>query len=162
MRAILPLLSLSAVAQALYFYIDATAPKCFFEELPKDTLVVGHYTAEEWDDQRQAWWKDDAISIYISVDVRTRSLLLLCPCPCWPCLASAHPSNQDSLANTSNPPLRKFSTTTIASSRNEAPRPASSRSRLQTRATTRSASLRRRRAGVRAGRVWISPTAACG
>ena len=27
--------------QALYFYMDGSAPKCFFEELPKDTLVVG-------------------------------------------------------------------------------------------------------------------------
>ena len=26
---------------ALYFYIDSTTPKCFYEELPKDTLVVG-------------------------------------------------------------------------------------------------------------------------
>ncbi|KAK3682123.1 emp24/gp25L/p24 family/GOLD-domain-containing protein [Podospora appendiculata] len=68
MRAFLPLLLLGTVAQALYFYIDGTTPKCFFEELPKDTLVVGHYTAEEWDDQRQAWWKHDGISIYISVD----------------------------------------------------------------------------------------------
>lgn len=25
----------------LYFYIDGVHPKCFFEELPKDTLVVG-------------------------------------------------------------------------------------------------------------------------
>ena len=28
---------------ALYFYIDQNVPKCFFEELPKDTLVVGTY-----------------------------------------------------------------------------------------------------------------------
>jgi hypothetical protein len=27
--------------QALYFYIDGPSQKCFFEELPKDTLVVG-------------------------------------------------------------------------------------------------------------------------
>lgn len=26
---------------ALYFYMDGASPKCFFEELPKDTLVVG-------------------------------------------------------------------------------------------------------------------------
>ncbi len=76
MRLALPLLSMSAVAQALYFYIDGTSPKCFFEELPKDTLVVGHYTAEEWDDHRQAWWKHDGISIYISVDVRSSLPLL--------------------------------------------------------------------------------------
>ena len=28
-------------ASALYFYIDGASPKCFFEELPKDTLIVG-------------------------------------------------------------------------------------------------------------------------
>lgn len=32
---------LSSHAQALYFYIDGPTQKCFFEELPKDTLVVG-------------------------------------------------------------------------------------------------------------------------
>lgn len=30
-------------AQSLYFYMDASTPKCFFEELPKDTLVVGAF-----------------------------------------------------------------------------------------------------------------------
>lgn len=68
MRAALPFLALASVAQALYFYVDGSTPKCFFEELPKDTLVVGHYTAEEWDDHRQAWWPHDGLSIYISVD----------------------------------------------------------------------------------------------
>ncbi|KAM0333013.1 hypothetical protein ACHAQA_001670 [Verticillium albo-atrum] len=68
MRSFLPLLSMSAVAQALYFYIDGTTPKCFFEELPKDTLVVGHYSAEEWDDRINNWAKHDGISIYITVD----------------------------------------------------------------------------------------------
>lgn len=55
-------------ASALHLYIDASKPKCFFEELPKDTLVVGHYNAEEWDDHVQTWSKHDGISIYISVD----------------------------------------------------------------------------------------------
>lgn len=73
MRAILPLLSLASAAQALYFFIDGTAPKCFFEELPKDTLVVGHYHAEEWDDHANSWSKHDGISIYISVDVSAPS-----------------------------------------------------------------------------------------
>lgn len=35
------LAALSSSANALYFYLDGTAPKCFYEELPKDTLVVG-------------------------------------------------------------------------------------------------------------------------
>ena len=79
MKALLPLLSLSGLAQALYFYIDGSTPKCFFEELPKDTMVVGHYTAEEWDDNRHAWWKHDGISIYISVDVGLPPALALPP-----------------------------------------------------------------------------------
>lgn len=41
-----PLSLLLAISQvmpsfALYFHIDGVHPKCFFEELPKDTLVVG-------------------------------------------------------------------------------------------------------------------------
>jgi len=28
-------------SNALYFYINGNQPKCFFEELPKDTMVVG-------------------------------------------------------------------------------------------------------------------------
>jgi len=28
-------------SQALYFFIDGPSQKCFLEELPKDTLVVG-------------------------------------------------------------------------------------------------------------------------
>jgi p24 family protein alpha len=81
MRTLLPLLSLSAVAQALYFYIDGNSPKCFFEELPKDTLVVGHYTAEEWDDHRNMWMKHDGLNVFISVDVRCIPSLLLCHRP---------------------------------------------------------------------------------
>lgn len=69
MRAFLPLLSLASAAHALYFFIDAATPRCFFEELPKDTLVVGHYAAEEWDDRVSAWQQHTGIGIYISVDV---------------------------------------------------------------------------------------------
>ena len=72
MRSILPILSLSALlvpVQCLYFYIDGTSPKCFFEELPKDTLVVGHYTAEEYNENTKAWAKHDGLNVFISVDV---------------------------------------------------------------------------------------------
>lgn len=80
MRSIVPLLSLSALLvpiQALYFYIDGTAPKCFFEELPKDTMVVGDYTAEEYDEQQKAWKRHDGLNIFISVDV-CLALSLVC------------------------------------------------------------------------------------
>lgn len=61
--------ALASTADALYFYIDGSTPKCFFEELPKDTLVVGHYTAEEFDQERRQWSKHDGLSITITVDV---------------------------------------------------------------------------------------------
>jgi p24 family protein alpha len=39
--ALLAVSSLISQVNGLYFYIDGTTPKCFFEELAKDTLVVG-------------------------------------------------------------------------------------------------------------------------
>ena len=36
-------LGLIVPTQALYFYLEGTTPKCFYEELPKDTLVVGEH-----------------------------------------------------------------------------------------------------------------------
>ena len=41
--AVLAILCLSVPANALYFYMGERQTKCFFEELPKDTLVVGAY-----------------------------------------------------------------------------------------------------------------------
>lgn len=72
MRALFSILSLSGLlipVQSLYFYIEGTTPKCFYEELPKDTLVVGHYTAEEFNAERNAYIKSDWLNIFISVDV---------------------------------------------------------------------------------------------
>ena len=42
-RSLFLFLALGSIipANALYFYMDSTNPKCFYEELPKDTLVVG-------------------------------------------------------------------------------------------------------------------------
>jgi len=34
-------LSLLHLSSALYFYLDAGENRCFLEELPKDTIVVG-------------------------------------------------------------------------------------------------------------------------
>jgi hypothetical protein len=37
------LAALALPVQSLYFYMDGTTPKCFYEELPKDTMVVGKF-----------------------------------------------------------------------------------------------------------------------
>ncbi|KZF25614.1 hypothetical protein L228DRAFT_244489 [Xylona heveae TC161] len=60
--------SLILPANALYFYLDGTQPKCFFEELPKDTLVVGHFTAEAYNDQSRRFEDDPNLGLHISVD----------------------------------------------------------------------------------------------
>lgn len=70
MRTFLPFVSLLGAAQALHFYLSGNTPKCFFEELPKHTLVVGHYTGQEWDDQANSWQEHEGINIFITVDVR--------------------------------------------------------------------------------------------
>jgi len=41
MLSLVALATLLSQVSALYFYIDGPSQKCFFEELPKDTLVVG-------------------------------------------------------------------------------------------------------------------------
>lgn len=40
-------LNLILPSQALYFYLDgaSASPKCFYEELPKDTLVSGRHAS---------------------------------------------------------------------------------------------------------------------
>lgn len=79
MQALLSLLWLVSTAQALYFFIDGATPKCFYEELPKDTLVSGQYAAEEYDDRTASWQQHQGLNIFITVDVRgLRSLLQRC------------------------------------------------------------------------------------
>ncbi len=49
-RPLLLLLALNIIlpTQALHFYLDgaSASPKCFYEELPKDTLVVGEHQCQ--------------------------------------------------------------------------------------------------------------------
>lgn len=43
LKSLLFLLTFDLIApvSAVYFYIENASPKCFYEELPKDTIVVG-------------------------------------------------------------------------------------------------------------------------
>ena len=47
--------------------MDHGTSKCFLEELPNDTVVVGHYMAEEWDTELQRFVVKDDLGILISV-----------------------------------------------------------------------------------------------
>ncbi|KAK3170915.1 hypothetical protein OEA41_002999 [Lepraria neglecta] len=57
-------------SQALYFYLDGSSstPKCFYEELPKDTLVVGHYTALQHTPATNTYHSNPDLSITVTVD----------------------------------------------------------------------------------------------
>lgn len=45
MRFLVFIVLLSIKVYAVYFKVSQSAPKCFLEEVPEDTLVVGHYTS---------------------------------------------------------------------------------------------------------------------
>ncbi|KAK4056049.1 emp24p/erv25p- protein [Microbotryomycetes sp. JL221] len=45
----------------------AESTRCFLEELPKDTIVVGHYKAEEWAEESKSFVINDHLGIQIVV-----------------------------------------------------------------------------------------------
>lgn len=66
--AVLAVLCLSVPANALYFYMGEKQTKCFFEELPKDTLVVGHFKTEVVNPQSNTYSIDPNVKMLITVD----------------------------------------------------------------------------------------------
>ena len=50
-------------------YGQAGETRCFLEELPQDTIVVGHYKAEEWAVDDSKWIINDRLGIQITVEV---------------------------------------------------------------------------------------------
>ncbi|KAK9475274.1 emp24/gp25L/p24 family/GOLD-domain-containing protein, partial [Dipodascopsis tothii] len=57
-----------ARASALYFYLEGSERKCFLEELPKDTLVVGVYNAEEFNPDSNTFRPSAAMGVHITVE----------------------------------------------------------------------------------------------
>ena len=163
MKVFLSALSLLSVAQALHFFIDSSTMKCFYEELPKDTLVVGHYHAQEWNEQAGDWQQHEGISIYISVDVRYPQTLLssLSPPPFRGLRGGKlvpwfYPSTIIDIFVT----FRKFSIMTTVSSPSVALLPAASPFPLPSPATTNSASRPPPLPAVRAGSLPATTTVA--
>ncbi|GAO48555.1 ERP1 protein precursor [Saitoella complicata NRRL Y-17804] len=61
-------LSLVSYTQALYFYLTGNEQKCFFEDLPKDTIVVGKYRVEELIEQTNSWATPSDLGLSLTVD----------------------------------------------------------------------------------------------
>ncbi|KAL1916040.1 uncharacterized protein VTP21DRAFT_6044 [Calcarisporiella thermophila] len=55
-------------ANGLYFYLEEGEEKCFMEDLPKDTLVVGVYKAEVWSQTQQKFIEDASLGIDIKIE----------------------------------------------------------------------------------------------
>ncbi|KAF2742386.1 hypothetical protein M011DRAFT_472227 [Sporormia fimetaria CBS 119925] len=60
--------ALAVPSQALHFFIDGATQRCFYEELPKDTLVVGHYEAKVWDEQASSYQSNNDVKVFITVE----------------------------------------------------------------------------------------------
>ena len=67
------LFTLLSPAYSLYFYLEGSQTRCFLEDLPKDTLVVGQFKAEEWNSERNVYSVNSNIGIKITVDVTPRN-----------------------------------------------------------------------------------------
>ncbi|KAL8758714.1 MAG: hypothetical protein Q9199_001291 [Rusavskia elegans] len=62
------LLALALPTNALYFYLQDLNPKCFYEELPKDTMVAGHYKAEQLDTNTKTLSINSDVKVQVTVD----------------------------------------------------------------------------------------------
>lgn len=60
--------ALAVPSHALHFFMDGAVQKCFYEELPKDTLVVGHYHAEAWDDAAKNYLTKPDVGVFVTVE----------------------------------------------------------------------------------------------
>ncbi|KAI1908555.1 emp24p/erv25p- protein [Ophidiomyces ophidiicola] len=65
---IITILTFSTPSNAIFFYIFGQEPKCFYEELPHGTLVVGTYSAESYNDKIGHYGSDPSLGITITVD----------------------------------------------------------------------------------------------
>lgn len=68
MRLLFVALCLFASAQALHFYLRTGETRCFYEDLPSHTLVVGKVDAYEFDDHKNDYFKNSKLRLKISVD----------------------------------------------------------------------------------------------
>uniref|UniRef100_A0A2K5VAG6 Transmembrane p24 trafficking protein 4 n=1 Tax=Macaca fascicularis TaxID=9541 RepID=A0A2K5VAG6_MACFA len=55
-RQVLLLLAVCATgARGLYFHIGETEKRCFIEEIPDETMVIGNYRTQMWDKQKEVF-----------------------------------------------------------------------------------------------------------
>ncbi|KAJ3210352.1 emp24p/erv25p- protein [Dinochytrium kinnereticum] len=65
---LLAFLAIASCANALYFVLEGSEQKCFVEELPKETTVIGTFSALEWSDQAQAYQENPSHVVQVIVE----------------------------------------------------------------------------------------------
>ncbi|PGH07847.1 hypothetical protein GX51_01557 [Blastomyces parvus] len=65
---IVTILTLSTPVHSLYFYIQRGHQKCFFEDMPQGTLVVGSYKTEVFKPETNSYTSDPSLALTITVD----------------------------------------------------------------------------------------------
>lgn len=65
---LLSLIPFLPATSALYWYLEGSERKCIQEDLPRDTMVVGKYRAEEFQAERQQYDINSNLGIQITVD----------------------------------------------------------------------------------------------
>ncbi|KAJ6123905.1 hypothetical protein N7471_011222 [Penicillium samsonianum] len=65
---LLSFFSLLLPTNALYFYMEGRQTKCFFEDLPKDTLVAGRFETEIINPQSGTYAIDHTLKMHITVE----------------------------------------------------------------------------------------------
>ncbi|KAJ8099052.1 emp24/gp25L/p24 family/GOLD-domain-containing protein [Lipomyces tetrasporus] len=66
--AMLVILMITSRVEGLYFYLEGSERKCFLEELPQDTLVVGFYNAEEFVPETNVFVQPATLGVQITVE----------------------------------------------------------------------------------------------
>jgi hypothetical protein len=65
---LLGIIFLPRTSNAVYFYLEGNEPKCFIEELPKETMVVCTYSTEELSDVDGLFRENPNIGIQMTVE----------------------------------------------------------------------------------------------
>ncbi|ODV84936.1 hypothetical protein CANARDRAFT_199894 [[Candida] arabinofermentans NRRL YB-2248] len=69
MKSIITLILLCvSLVNALHFYAETDETRCFYEELPKDTMAVGKFEAYELDTKTNEYVEADNLKIEITID----------------------------------------------------------------------------------------------
>lgn len=70
-KALVALICLCSWVNGLHFYLKTGEIRCFYEELPKETLAVGKIDVLEYNEHSKDFYNNNDLTIRVTVDVST-------------------------------------------------------------------------------------------